>query len=265
MTAAVPFSTLGAWADRLRPAAETAGRAILEVRARGFETFIKADTSPVTEADRVAEAIVTAEIEHLTPHFPIVAEERMADGLVPVFEGRSFWLVDALDGTKEFVKRGNDFTVNIALVLDGVPVLGIVHAPARGETYLGIVDPDGVNKRAEVRRDGVPTPISARLRPARVIVTGSKSHEVQDQLDQFLAAFDVADRLVVGSSIKFCMVAEGRADLYPRFGPTSEWDTAAGHAVLRAAGGRVHTFDGAELTYKKANYLNGRFLAEGLA
>ncbi len=259
------FSVLGAWADRLRPIAEAAGRAILEVRARGFETFTKADTSPVTEADRIAEAIVTAEIEQLTPRFPIVAEERMADGLVPVFKGRTFWLVDALDGTKEFVKRGSDFTVNIALILDGIPVLGIVHAPARGETYLGVTDSDGANKRAEVYRDGAFAVIAARLRPARVIVTGSKSHEVQDQLDQFLAAFDVADRLVVGSSIKFCMVAEGRADLYPRFGPTSEWDTAAGHAVLRAAGGRVHTFDGAELTYKKANYLNGRFLAEGLA
>jgi 3'(2'), 5'-bisphosphate nucleotidase len=265
MAAALSFSTLGAWADRLRPVAEAAGRAILEVRARGFETFIKADKSPVTEADRLAETIVTAEIERLTPRFPIVAEERMADGLVPAFEGRSFWLVDALDGTKEFVKRGSDFTVNIALVLDGVPALGIVHAPARGETYLGVAEPDGANKRAEVCRGGVVSVIAARLRPARVIVTGSKSHEVQDQLDQFLAAFDVAERLAVGSSIKFCMVAEGRADLYPRFGPTSEWDTAAGHAVLRAAGGRVHTFDGAELTYKKANYLNGRFLAEGLA
>lgn len=263
--APVSFSTLGAWADRLCPAAEAAGRAILEVRARGFETLTKADASPVTEADRIAEAIVTAALEQLAPRFPIVAEERMADGLAPAFEGRSFWLVDALDGTKEFVKRGNDFTVNIALILDGLPALGIVHAPARGETYLGVVDPDGANRRAEVLRGGARTPISARLRPARVIVTGSKSHEVQDQLDQFLAAFDVADRLVVGSSIKFCMVAEGLADLYPRFGPTSEWDTAAGHAVLRAAGGRVHTFDGTELAYKKANYLNGRFLAEGLA
>lgn len=142
----------------------------------------------------------------------------MAEGLVPSFEGRSFWLVDALDGTKEFVKSGNDFTVNIALILDGLPVLGIVHAPARGETYLGVADVEGVNKRAEAIRDGVVKPIAARLRPARVIVTGSKSHEVQDQLDRFLAAFVVADRLVVGSSIEFCMVAEGRADLYPRFG-----------------------------------------------
>ncbi len=265
MPAAVSYTLLGAWAERLRPVAETAGRAILEVRARGFETFTKADTSPVTEADRIAEAIVTAEIERLTPRFPIVAEERMADDLAPSFDGRCFWLVDALDGTKEFVKRGSDFTVNIALILEGLPVLGIVHAPARGETYLGIVDGDGVNKRAEVNRGGVRTPIAARLRPARVTVAGSKSHEVQDQLGQFLAAFDVAEHLVVGSSIKFCMVAEGRADLYPRFGPTSEWDTAAGHAVLRAAGGRVHTFDGAELAYKKPNYLNGRFLAEGRA
>lgn len=265
MTSDLSFTLLGTWADRLTPVAEAAGRAILDVRARGFETFTKADSSPVTEADRIAEGLVTADIESLVPHFPIVAEERMADGLAPSFEERSFWLIDALDGTKEFVKGGTDFTVNVALIWNGLPVMGIVHAPARGETYLGVVDPAGTGRRAEVHRNGAITPIAARRRPARVIITGSKSHEVQDQLDQFLAGFDVADRLVVGSSIKFCMVAEGRVDLYPRFGPTSEWDTAAGHAVLRAAGGRVQTFDGAELSYKKPNYLNGRFLAEGLA
>ena len=263
MPAPLSFAALEAWAARLTPVAEAAGRAIMDVRARGFETFTKADASPVTEADRIAEGIIIGEVERLTPAFPIVAEERMAEGMVPAFEGRTFWLIDALDGTKEFVKRGSDFTVNIALIWDGLPVLGIVHAPARDETYVGVVDTRGENRRADVRREGAATPIAARKRPARVIIAGSRSHEVADEMTKFLATYDVSDKIVVGSSIKFCMVAEGRADLYPRFGPTSEWDTAAGHAILRAAGGRVHTFDGQELAYKKPRFLNGRFLAEG--
>lgn len=257
------LETLSAWADSLAATAETAGRAILEVRARGFETFTKADDSPVTEADRAAEGIVIGGIERLGASLPIVAEELMAEGTSPAFEGRDFWLVDALDGTKEFVKGGTDFTVNIALIQGGLPVLGIVHAPARAETYLGVVDPSDAARRAEVRRAGVTSPLVARRRPPRVTVAGSRSHEVAAEMSAFLKAYDVAQRIVVGSSVKFCMVAEGRADLYPRFGPTSEWDTAAGHAVLRAAGGRVHSFDGVELAYKKPGYRNGRFLAEG--
>jgi 3'(2'), 5'-bisphosphate nucleotidase len=257
------FEMLTTWAERLAATAEAAGRAIMEVRERGFETLTKADLSPVTEADRIAESIVVGEIEHLTPQFPIVAEELMAEGTVPAFEGKSFWLIDALDGTKEFVKRGTDFTVNVALIWEALPVLGIVHAPARGETYVGAVDPHGKSRRAEVRRAGAATAITVRPRPARVVIAGSRSHEVAEEMNKFLDGFDVADKIVVGSSIKFCMVAEGLADLYPRFGPTSEWDTAAGHAVLRAAGGRVHCFDGHELAYKKPSYLNGRFLAEG--
>ncbi len=263
MSAVLKFETLSTWADRLATTAEAAGRAILEVRARGFETFTKADASPVTEADRVAEGIVVGAIARLEAPFPVVAEELMAEGTIPAFEGRDFWLIDALDGTKEFVKGGTDFTVNVALIQAGLPVLGVVHAPARAETYVGVVDPGGTARRADVRRGGKTSPLVARQRPSRVIIAGSRSHEVADEMNKFLDTYDVADRLVVGSSIKFCMVAEGRADLYPRFGPTSEWDTAAGHAVLRAAGGRVHTFDGVELAYKKPGYLNGRFLAEG--
>lgn len=223
----------------------------------------KADTSPVTEADQVAEGIVVAEIEQLEPAFPIVAEERVAAGRTPVFPGNDFWLIDALDGTKEFIREGSDFTVNVALVCGGVPVLGIVHAPARGETYVGVCDPAGDTKRAEVHRAGQVTAMTGRPRPGRITITGSKSHEMPELMEPFLAQYDVADKIVIGSSLKFCLVAEGAADLYPRFGPTCEWDTGAGHAVLRAAGGRVHTFDGAELAYKKPQYLNGRFLAEG--
>jgi 3'(2'), 5'-bisphosphate nucleotidase len=257
------FSLLNAWADRLRAVTEEAGRAILGVRARGFAVLAKNDASPVTEADHIAESMIATELEHFEPALPIVAEERVAaDGPLDI-AGESFWLVDALDGTKEFIRGGDDFTVNVALIWAGVPVLGLVHAPARGETYLGIAF--GHERRAEVWRQGHAQTIAARKRPSKVVITGSKSHEVPEQMDAFLADYQVAEKQVIGSSLKFCLVAEGIADLYPRFGPTCEWDIAAGHAVLRAAGGRVHTFDGREMTYKKTNYLNGRFLAEGLS
>ena len=146
---------------------------------------------------------------------------------------------------------------------NGVPVLGIVHAPARSETYLGVVDPAGTQRRAEVWRDGKPTKISVRPRGPSVVITGSKSHEVPELMEPFLAKYNVERKVVIGSSLKFCLVAEGIADLYPRFGPTCEWDIGAGHAVVRAAGGRVHTFDGIEMPYKKPGFRNDRFLAEG--
>jgi 3'(2'), 5'-bisphosphate nucleotidase len=264
MTTDTPdFSLLNSWADKLRPTTESAGRAILDVRARGFEVTKKADKSPVTEADQLAEGIVLAELEKLEPAYPIVAEEKISAGDVPQLDGVAFWLVDALDGTKEFIKNGNDFTVNIALVYKGVPIFGIVHAPARKETFVGVIDPIGDHRRAEVWRDSKPTPISVRRRPAKVAVVGSRSHEIADEMAKFLSGYNVGDRVAVGSSLKFCLVAEGLADLYPRFGPTCEWDTGAGHAVLRAAGGRVHTFNGVELPYKKQpDFLNGRFLAD---
>jgi 3'(2'), 5'-bisphosphate nucleotidase len=265
MTAAtLDFSLLTSWADKLHPAAKAAGRAILEVRAQGYEVAKKADGSPVTEADKIAERIVLAELEKLDPPFPVVAEERVSAGDIPHLNGSAFWLVDALDGTKEFIKNGTGFTVNIALVNDGVPTFGIVHAPARKETFVGVIDPASGQRRAEVWRKDKPTSIAVRKRPSKVVVAGSRSHEIADEMDVFLSNYDVGNRVVIGSSLKFCLVAEGRADFYPRFGPTYEWDTAAGHAVLRAAGGRVHTFDGAELPYnKEPDFLNGRFLADG--
>ena len=261
----VDFELLNTWADRLLPVAEEAGRATLEVRKRGFDVLAKNDSSPVTEADQIAEGIITKVLEQLEPVLPIVAEERVAADGMTQFEGNTFWLVDALDGTKEFIKGGDDYTVNIALVWNGVPTLGLVHAPARGDTYLGVVDPNGTARRAEVWRGGKPLKIAVRPRGPRVVITGSKSHEVPELMDPFLANYDVAEKVVIGSSLKFCLIAEGVADLYPRFGPTCEWDIGAGHAVVRAAGGRVHTFDGKEISYKKPNFLNGRFLAEGPA
>ena len=257
---AVSFAMLNTWADRLLPVARAAGVATLDVRKRGFEVLAKNDASPVTEADQIAEGIITPVLDTLG--FPIVAEERMAAEGGASFDGNTFWLVDALDGTKEFIKGGDDYTVNIALVLNGSPALGIVHAPVRGETYLGVIV--AAQRRAEVWRGGAPAKITVRPRPARVVITGSKSNEVPELMDPFLAKYDVAEKRVIGSSLKFCLVAEGKADLYPRFGPTCEWDTGAGHAVVRAAGGSVHDFDGVELAYKKPGFLNGRFLAEGV-
>ena len=263
MSNVVDFALLDSWADRLRPVAEEAGRATLEVRKRGFDVMAKNDMSPVTEADQIAEGIIIAVLERLLPASPIVAEERFAADGPPDFKGENFWLVDALDGTKEFVKGGDDYTVNIALVWNGLPALGIVHAPARNETYLGVVDPNGAQRRAEVWRGGKPAKISVRPRGTSVVITGSKSHELPELMEPFLAKYNVEKKVVIGSSLKFCLVAEGIADLYPRFGPTCEWDIGAGHAVVRAAGGRVHAFDGVEMSYKKPGFLNGRFLAEG--
>jgi 3'(2'), 5'-bisphosphate nucleotidase len=258
----VDFATLTAWADRLIPTARAAGAAIMEIYRSDFAVGQKADASPVTEADQAAERIVLAALDTLSPKFPIVAEEQVAAHGAPKFEGESFWLVDALDGTKDFVKKGDEFTVNIAFVSDGLPVLGIVFAPARDVFYAGVVNPTGAH-RAEVWRGAVKTPIACRKRPARVAVAGSKSHEISDNMKAFLARHDVAERIVMSSSLKFGLVAEGRVDLYPRFGPTSEWDTAAGHAIVRAAGGRMHDQTGAEVRYKKPGFRNGRFLVEG--
>ena len=258
------FSTLCTWADKLLSTAESAGKEILGIRSQGFAVDVKDDASPVTEADRVAESIIIDEIEKISPAFPIVAEERVSSGDIPEINDFPFWLIDALDGTKEFIKNGSDFTVNIALVYDSVPILGIVHAPARQESFVGVIGPKESGRRAEVWRKKKSMPISVRKRPRHIIVAGSRSHEVPKEMELFLHNYDVNKRIVVGSSLKFCLVAEGLADLYPRFGPTHEWDTGAGHAVLKAAGGRVHTFDGTELRYKKVpNFLNGKFLADG--
>ena len=255
------FAKLEGWMEELLPAVEDAGRAILMVRSQGFDVITKADASPVTVADQAAEGVVLEVLEKLTPVFPVVAEERAAEGQVPEC-GQGFWLVDALDGTKEFIKGGNDFTVNVGFIWNGLPVMGLVHAPARNETYMGALS--GGTQKAFVIRDGKRAPLFVRPRPAKVVITGSKSHEVPELMDPFLAKYKVSDKVVIGSSLKFCLVAEGIADLYPRFGPTCEWDIGAGHAVVRAAGGRVHNFDGVEMKYKKPDFLNGRFLAEGL-
>ncbi len=263
MSGNIDFAHLNSWADRLSETARRAGAAIMAVYHTDFAVTQKADLSPVTEADQAAERIILADLATLTPAFPIVAEEQVAAHGIPVFDGNDFWLVDALDGTIEFIKKGVEFTVNIALVKNGLPVLGLVYAPVLDELFVGVVDEAAQKHRAEVWRAGVKKTIRCARRAIPARVAGSKAHELSENMRAFMAEHGVIDRARVSSSIKFCMVAEGKVDLYPRFSPTSEWDTAAGHAIVRAAGGRVHDQTGNELRYKKPNFLNGRFLAEG--
>jgi 3'(2'),5'-bisphosphate nucleotidase len=249
-------------------AALAAGETILKVYgADDFAARVKADGSPVTEADAAAEAVILERLARIAPDIPVVAEEACAEGRTPV-TGARFFLVDPLDGTKEFLNRNGDFTVNIALVEDGRPVRGVVYAPAHGEIFTG--DAGGA-RRAEVTNGAVGgwRPIAVRATPkAGLDVVASRSH-LSDETREFIARFQVADMVSAGSSLKFCRVAAGEADLYPRLGRTMEWDTAAGDAVVRAAGGSVRTLDGRPLAYGKRNqaddadFANPWFVASG--
>ncbi|HTY93515.1 MAG TPA: 3'(2'),5'-bisphosphate nucleotidase CysQ, partial [Steroidobacteraceae bacterium] len=221
--------------------------------------------SPVTAADQLAEEIILRHLAAHAPGIPVVAEEQVAAGVVPVVSGE-FFLVDPLDGTKEFVHRRGDFTVNIALIRDAAPVLGVVYAPATGQLFVGHVGGAGAARATLDPRAPVAaalTPIRVRTPPdAGVTVVASRSHRTP-QTDAYLAAYRVTDLVSVGSSLKFCLVAAADADLYPRLGPTMEWDTAAGQAVLVAAGGRVLGPDAQPLRYGKPQFRNPWFVASG--
>jgi 3'(2'), 5'-bisphosphate nucleotidase len=248
------------WMPQLISLAHRAGEAIMEVYATDFDHETKEDRSPVTAADIAAEAVIAEALARMTPDIPLVAEEAASEGRVPdISEGR-FWLVDPLDGTREFLNRNGEFTVNIGLVIDGMPILGVVHAPALDLTFTGVAD-----SGAMVARDGGPArAISVRPAPAGgVTVVASRRHGDPEAIDRLLRGHPVADRKTAGSSLKFCLVAEGEADIYPRFGRTMEWDTAAGQAVLSAAGGRVTDEHGTPLAYGKAGFENPPFIAWG--
>ena len=246
----------------LQALALDAGDAILGIYATDFDVRGKDDSSPVTEADEAAEAIILAGLNRLTPDIPVVAEESVAAGRIPDISGGTFWLVDPLDGTKEFINRNGEFTVNIALIENGAPTLGLVYAPAIGRLFVG--GPTGALSTAQV--DGVwgpLTPLHTRPVPADgMTVVASRSHRDQATND-FIAQFEVAELKSAGSSLKLCLVAAGEADLYPRLGRTMEWDIAAGDAVLRAAGGLVTTMDGGDFTYGKSGFENPFFVAWG--
>ncbi|MBI5164989.1 MAG: 3'(2'),5'-bisphosphate nucleotidase CysQ [Magnetospirillum sp.] len=246
----------------LETLARQAGAAILEVYGSDFAVARKDDDSPVTEADARAEAIILAGLAALSPGVPVVAEERAAAGHIPDVSGGTFWLVDPLDGTKEFVKRNGEFTVNIALIEGGRPVLGVVLAPALGLLWSGA----GPGTATAEAADGQRRTIAVRRPPASgARVLTSRSHRDPAALAAWMAPLTAPELAFAGSSLKFCRVAEGAADFYPRFGPTCEWDTAAGHAVVLAAGGEVVSFDGTPLAYGKPRFLNPDFLVRARA
>ncbi len=237
---------------------EGAGREIMQVYRTAFAVHDKADRSPVTDADTRAENFILAELEKLSPRIPVVAEESFAAGRIPDISGQDFYLVDPLDGTKEFVSRNGEFTVNIALIRAGRPRVGVVHLPVLDVTYWS----DG--QRAWRRKDSAVVPIRCRTPDTDgLVVVASRSHR-DAKTDEFLKDYPVKELIAAGSSLKLCRVAEGSADLYPRLGRTMEWDIASGHAVLLAAGGNVTTLDGGDFSYGKPGFDNPFFVARGL-
>lgn len=242
--------------------AKAAGDRILAVYATDFDVHSKDDESPLTQADLAAHREIVTSLSELAPGIPIISEE----GGLPPFEERRqwprYWLIDPLDGTKEFVNRNGEFTVNIALIDGHRPVLGVVHVPVQRKTYVGC------EGHGAERRSGDEAPVGIHVatqaaEPARIV--GSRSHRGAS-LDAFLERVGEHELVPMGSSLKFCVVAEGGADVYPRLGPTSEWDTAAAQAVVEQAGGKVLTVDGAPLAYnRKEDILNPWFVVIGAA
>ncbi len=242
-----------------------AGRIVHDIYCAGFKVEQKADRTPVTDADRAAETRILERLRAVAPSIPIVAEEEVASGRMPVV-GTEFFLVDPLDGTREFIERRGDFTVNIALVRHGTPVLGVVYAPATARLFGGDARAREAFEAEHEPGSEIRAPRqSIRVRPAPtqgLTVVSSRSHSTPET-EQYLASYTVVERVSVGSSLKFCLVANAQADLYPRLGPTMEWDTAAGHAVLLAAGGSVWAPGGVPLRYGKPGFRNTFFVAAG--
>jgi len=251
----------------LKPIMLAAGAEILRIYATDFSVRAKDDASPVTEADGAAEAIILRGLREIAPGVPVIAEEEAAAGRFPSIAG-TFFLVDPLDGTKEFINRNGEFTVNIALIENGAPVLGAVYAPALGRLWWGARGGGAFVADVTNGAVGPARAIHVRAPSGPLTAIGSRSHG-SEATQAYLKAYDVADFVAAGSSLKFCLLAEGKADIYPRMGRTMEWDTAAGDAVLRAAGGRVETLNGQPLQYGKrfdsgdGAYANPHFVAFG--
>ncbi|MET0182094.1 MAG: 3'(2'),5'-bisphosphate nucleotidase CysQ [Caulobacterales bacterium] len=238
-----------------------AGREVMAVHDAGFEAIKKEDGSPVTIADQRAEAVIEAGLQRLAPGVPMLGEESTSEGRIPEL-GDLFWCVDPIDGTKDFIEGGTgEFTVNIALVENGVPIIGIVLAPATGALYAGS-EAGAFYAQADARS----AKLISELKPIRTQsasvwrIIGSRRHGKGGGMDKFCEAIGAHERIAASSSIKFCKLAEGAADLYPRFGPVSEWDAAAGHAVLIAAGGGVMLTDGGPMMYGN---VKSKFLIDG--
>jgi 3'(2'), 5'-bisphosphate nucleotidase len=240
--------------------AAAAGAVVMRHYAAGIEARLKADRSPVTIADEEAEGLILAALAQAFADVPVVAEEEVAAGR-RVEAGAHFFLVDPLDGTREFLSGNGEFTVNIGEIRDGVPVSGVVYAPARDRMFAGAINMGAFETKGDLMHI---RPIKVRTAPSDgLVAVGSRSHN-DTQTTEFLKQFAVKDFVAAGSSLKFCLVATGEADIYARAGRTMEWDTAAGHAVLKAAGGSLTLWDGRAFTYGKPGFENPGFLAKGL-
>ena len=237
----------------------SAGHAILEVYATDFDVQEKGDESPLTQADLASHRCIVAGLRALTPDIPIISEEEGLPAFAERGQWQQYWLIDPLDGTKEFVNRNGEFTVNIAFIANGRPLLGVVHVPVQEKTYIGC---EGHGSELRTAESATPIRVAETSSdPLRIV--GSRSHR-GSSLDAFLARVSESDMVPMGSSLKFCVVAEGRADIYPRLGPTSEWDTAAAQAVVEQAGGQVLELDGKPLSYtQKEDILNPYFVVIG--
>jgi len=256
----VPLTITAEIIAKLRAVTLEAGEKILEIYATDFEVFDKKDESPVTVADQAAEAIITPVLQNIWPDVPVVGEEAASEGDIPDISNGAFWLVDPVDGTKQFVQRKDQFTVNIGLIENQRPILGVVYAPVFGDLYIG--GPEGATLE-NIKAGTPPKPIACRPVPEKgLVAVASLSHRTPET-DEYLSKLDLAECVSSGSSLKFCKVACAEADIYPRFGPTMEWDTAAAHAVLRAAGGDVTNVDGSEFLYAKPGFRNPNFIAKG--
>jgi len=235
-----------------------AGKAVLEVYNTDFDFQMKEDLSPLTKADTLSNQIICSSLKTLTPDIPILSEEDSDISFEKRSNWEKYWLIDPLDGTKEFIKKNGEFTVNIALIENNIPRLGIIHLPVTSETYWGSKN----NGSYYVNANNKSKQISVSKKPENIItVMASRSHpnEKLDSLLEKIKHYKIVNR---GSSLKFCQIAAGQADVYPRFGPTSEWDIAAGHAILLGASGNIYDLNGNEIRYNiRSNYLNPFFIA----
>ena len=243
--------------EKLCRLAKEAGSVIMSIYESNFEVQYKADRSPLTAADKASHKVIVEGLKIAFPAIPILSEEGADIDYAKRKKWERFWLVDPLDGTKEFIKHNGEFTVNIALIEGQAPILGLIYVPAQDKLYWGLAG-NGAWKR---QGNNKPEVIKVRKpnREKGLTIVMSRSHP-SPELENYLKKMKIAEALPMGSSLKFCAVAEGKADLYPRFGPTMEWDTAAGNAIVLAAGGQVATLEGGTLKYNKAIWLNPFFI-----
>ncbi len=255
---------------QILPAVIAAARVILATRRNGLVVDCKSDNSPVTEADRRAEDILTCALRVIHPDIPVVGEESVAAGSMPSI-GAVFFLLDPLDGTRDYAEGRDDFTINIGLIDGGKPTFGLIYAPARHDLFISVAPGHAITARFDPERSAPSLadldrqPIHVRTIPNSNLRALVSRRESGPEFDERLAAFGITQRTVTSSALKFGLLARGDADIYPRFGPTCEWDTAAGQAIVEAAGGTVTALDGTPLTYGKVTekFLNGPFVARG--